>query len=67
MGHFIEMERRYLNGDMSEPESDSFLEPEKITPSKCLPVSEGVHILLIEKTLGIIIILFIIKNIYIQV
>ncbi|XP_075990997.1 uncharacterized protein LOC142986396 isoform X2 [Anticarsia gemmatalis] len=32
MGHFIEMEQRYLNGDMNEPESDSFLEPEKITP-----------------------------------
>ncbi|XP_049697647.2 uncharacterized protein LOC110378121 isoform X2 [Helicoverpa armigera] len=32
MGHFIEMEQRYLNGDMTEPESESFLEPEKITP-----------------------------------
>lgn len=34
MGHFIEMEQRYLNGDMTEPESESFLEPEKITPSE---------------------------------
>lgn len=34
MGHFIEMEQRYLNGDNTEPESESFLEPEKITPSK---------------------------------
>ncbi|KAG6458029.1 hypothetical protein O3G_MSEX010624 [Manduca sexta] len=34
MGHFIEVEQRYLNGDMTEPESESFLEPEKITPSK---------------------------------
>lgn len=34
MGHFIEVEQRYLNGDMMEPESESFLEPDKITPSK---------------------------------
>ncbi|XP_039763735.1 uncharacterized protein LOC120636353 [Pararge aegeria] len=32
MCHFIDVERRYLTGAMSEPESESFLEPEKITP-----------------------------------
>lgn len=32
MGHFIDMEQRYLSGDMNEPESESFLEPDKITP-----------------------------------
>ncbi|CAH0703335.1 unnamed protein product [Spodoptera exigua] len=44
MGHFIEMEQRYLTGDMNEPESESFLEPDKITPiltlrrvKSCLP------------------------------
>lgn len=34
MGHFIDMEQRYLSGDMNEPESESFLEPDKITPSE---------------------------------
>ncbi|XP_069364819.1 uncharacterized protein [Maniola hyperantus] len=33
MGHFIDVEQRYLSGDMTEPESESFLEPEKITPN----------------------------------
>ncbi|XP_026317405.1 uncharacterized protein LOC113228351 [Hyposmocoma kahamanoa] len=32
MGHFIDVEQRYLNGEMNDPESESFLEPEKITP-----------------------------------
>ncbi|CAH1647524.1 unnamed protein product [Spodoptera littoralis] len=32
MGHFIDMEQRYLTGDATEPTSESFLEPEKITP-----------------------------------
>ncbi|CAF4750138.1 unnamed protein product [Pieris macdunnoughi] len=32
MGHFIDVEHRYLSGQMTEPESESFLEPEKITP-----------------------------------
>ncbi|CAG5039129.1 unnamed protein product [Parnassius apollo] len=31
MGHFIEVEERYLSGKMKEPESESFLEPDKIT------------------------------------
>lgn len=34
MGHFIDVEQRYLNGEMNDPESESFLEPQKITPSK---------------------------------
>lgn len=34
MGHFIDVEQRYLSGAMVEPESESFLEPEKITPSE---------------------------------
>ncbi|XP_053624348.1 uncharacterized protein LOC128683115 isoform X1 [Plodia interpunctella] len=33
MGHFIEVEQRYLNGAMDEPQSQSFLEPGKITPN----------------------------------
>ncbi|CAH2034841.1 unnamed protein product, partial [Iphiclides podalirius] len=32
MGHFIDVEHRYLSGEMTEPESESFLEPDKITP-----------------------------------
>ncbi|KPJ09167.1 hypothetical protein RR48_15308 [Papilio machaon] len=32
MGHFIEVEHRYLSGQMTKPESESFLEPDKITP-----------------------------------
>ncbi|XP_038216536.1 uncharacterized protein LOC119835652 [Zerene cesonia] len=32
MGHFIDVEHRYLSGQMTEPESESFLEPDKITP-----------------------------------
>lgn len=38
MGHFIDVEQRYLNGEMNDPESESFLEPEKITPSKYITV-----------------------------
>lgn len=34
MGHFIEVEHRYLSGQMSQPESESFLQPDKITPSE---------------------------------
>lgn len=35
MGHFIDMEQRYLNGELEDPESESFLEPDKITHGKC--------------------------------
>ncbi|OWR54863.1 uncharacterized protein LOC116777930 [Danaus plexippus] len=50
MGHFIEVEQRYLNGDMVEPESESFLEPEKITP---ITVSLNITLLACS-TLGLI-------------
>lgn len=42
MGHFIEVEQRYLNGEMNDPESESFLEPEKITPSKYVTTKDSV-------------------------
>ncbi|XP_048488811.1 uncharacterized protein LOC125491283 [Plutella xylostella] len=32
MGHFIDVEQRFLSGQMEEPESESFLAPDKITP-----------------------------------
>ncbi|XP_059062996.1 uncharacterized protein LOC131855713 [Achroia grisella] len=42
MGHFIDVEHRYLNGAMTDPLSESFLEPEKITP---LTVSLNISLL----------------------
>lgn len=47
MGHFIEVEQRYLTGDMTDPESESFLEPEKITHGKCFASTVLVKSLLI--------------------
>ncbi|XP_073960495.1 uncharacterized protein isoform X1 [Choristoneura fumiferana] len=32
LGHFVDVEHRYLSGEMEDPVSESFLEPEKITP-----------------------------------
>lgn len=32
MARFIDVERRYLSGELEEPESESLLEPSKITP-----------------------------------
>lgn len=40
MGNFIDVEHRYLSGQMTEPESESFLEPEKITPSKYVVIPQ---------------------------
>ncbi|XP_022833096.1 uncharacterized protein LOC111361008 [Spodoptera litura] len=50
MGHFIDMEQRYLTGDATEPTSESFLEPEKITP---ITVSLNIT-LLVCSTVGLV-------------
>ncbi|KAJ8737843.1 hypothetical protein PYW08_000438 [Mythimna loreyi] len=60
MGHFIEMEQRYLNGDMTEPESESFLEPEKITP---ITVSLNITLLACS-TIGLVACVLLIFGVY---
>ncbi|XP_052752610.1 uncharacterized protein LOC113517253 [Galleria mellonella] len=60
MGHFIEMEQRYLNGMMTEPESESFLEPGKITP---ITVSLNITLLACS-TLGLIACVLLIFGVY---
>ncbi|XP_063374233.1 uncharacterized protein LOC134661915 [Cydia amplana] len=60
MGHFIEVEQRYLSGEMTNPESESFLEPEKITP---ITVSLNIT-LLATSTLGLISCCLLILGIY---
>ncbi|XP_026738486.1 uncharacterized protein LOC113501432 isoform X2 [Trichoplusia ni] len=60
MGHFIEMEQRYLNGDMTEPESESFLEPEKITP---ITVSLNITLLACS-TMGLVACVLLIFGVY---
>ncbi|CAH0716002.1 unnamed protein product, partial [Brenthis ino] len=60
MGHFIEVEQRYLNGDMTEPESESFLEPEKITP---ITVSLNITLLACS-TLGLIACVLLVFGVY---
>ncbi|KAG6458067.1 hypothetical protein O3G_MSEX010655 [Manduca sexta] len=60
MGHFIEVEQRYLNGDMTEPESESFLEPEKITP---ITVSLNITLLACS-TLGLIACVMLVIGVY---
>ncbi|CAK1588569.1 unnamed protein product [Parnassius mnemosyne] len=60
MGHFIEVEQRYLSGEMKEPESESFLEPEKITP-----VTVSLNITLLAcSTLGLIACVVLILGVY---
>ncbi|XP_047544148.1 uncharacterized protein LOC125076181 isoform X2 [Vanessa atalanta] len=60
MGHFIDVEHRYLNGDMKEPESESFLEPDKITP---ITVSLNITLLACS-TLGLVACILLIIGIY---
>ncbi|KAM3968911.1 uncharacterized protein ACR2FA_002056 [Aphomia sociella] len=60
MGHFIEMEQRYLNGVMTEPQSESFLEPGKITP---ITVSLNITLLACS-TLGLIACVLLILGVY---
>ncbi|XP_072930267.1 uncharacterized protein [Epargyreus clarus] len=60
MGHFIDVEQRYLNGEMEEPESESFLAPEKITP-----VTVTLNITLLAcSTLGMVSCLVMILGVY---
>ncbi|XP_049886255.1 uncharacterized protein LOC126380705 isoform X2 [Pectinophora gossypiella] len=60
MGHFIDVEQRYLSGAMTEPESESFLEPDKITP---ITVSLNIT-LLASSTLGLISCVLLILGVY---
>ncbi|XP_028032207.1 uncharacterized protein LOC114244552 [Bombyx mandarina] len=60
MGHFIDMEQRYLNGDLMEPESESFLEPDKITP---ITVSLNITLLACS-TMGLISCVMLILGVY---
>ncbi|XP_046976826.1 uncharacterized protein LOC124542927 isoform X1 [Vanessa cardui] len=60
MGHFIDVEHRYLNGDMKEPESESFLEPDKITP---ITVSLNITLLACS-TLGLVACILLIIGVY---
>nr|XP_013189213.1 unnamed protein product [Amyelois transitella] len=60
MGHFIEVEQRYLNGAMNEPQSESFLEPGKITP---ITVSLNITLLACS-TLGLIACILLIVGVY---
>ncbi|XP_013146467.1 PREDICTED: uncharacterized protein LOC106109494 isoform X1 [Papilio polytes] len=60
MGHFIEVEHRYLSGQMSQPESESFLQPDKITP---ITVSLNITLLACS-TLGLISCILMIVGVY---
>ncbi|XP_053624350.1 uncharacterized protein LOC128683115 isoform X2 [Plodia interpunctella] len=60
MGHFIEVEQRYLNGAMDEPQSQSFLEPGKITP---ITVSLNITLLACS-TLGLVACILLILGVY---
>ncbi|XP_013179501.1 PREDICTED: uncharacterized protein LOC106126400 [Papilio xuthus] len=60
MGHFIEVEHRYLSGQMTKPESESFLEPDKITP---ITVSLNITLLACS-TLGLISCALLILGVY---
>ncbi|XP_068620696.1 uncharacterized protein [Battus philenor] len=60
MGHFIEVEQRYLSGEMAHPESESFLEPDKITP---ITVSLNITLLACS-SLGLVACVFLILGVY---
>ncbi|XP_050683830.1 uncharacterized protein LOC126978796 isoform X2 [Leptidea sinapis] len=60
MCHFIDVEHRYLSGQMTEPESESFLEPDKITP---ITVSLNITLLACS-TLGLISCVLLIVGVY---
>ncbi|XP_045542171.1 uncharacterized protein LOC106717188 [Papilio machaon] len=60
MGHFIEVEHRYLSGQMTKPESESFLEPDKITP---ITVSLNITLLACS-TLGLVSCILLIVGVY---
>ncbi|CAH0402129.1 unnamed protein product [Chilo suppressalis] len=60
MGHFIEVEQRFLSGGINEPQSESFLEPGKITP---ITVSLNITLLACS-TLGLIACVLLIFGVY---